>query len=392
MKDPTHPYAVLDRLALRGARRLVIGHADRCPSVATLRQLAQGEQWLMQAREGQAPAWNGWGSLVPLRLPARCAGMDAAALDALARDAGWPLRLHGGDDGTALDSAAALLQAQAGADEVPASWIRRPWGAMSPLAHVDEGATLVGPVRIGPGCIVERGAQLGPQVVLSRDVVVSAGTRLEHCLVLPGSYIGAGLTLSHAVVNGPRVRHVRWGVESRLAEADALLLDLAPTPPTHGSAAGRALAALALLAVGPALLVHRAWRLVRGRAPDWALRPAVIGPADGRRGLGELLLRGPAPGATRTACAWARAAGLLDVLQGRRAWIGVRPRSAGEWYALRPEWQRLLAGRPIGLLHAPAWFDDTALHAEACAAADVFASVLTPNRRAALVLGAARRR
>ena len=70
----------------------------------------------------------------------------------------------------------------------------------------------------------------------------------------------------------------------------------------------------------------------------------------------------------------------------------MRPRSAGEWYALRPEWQRLLAGRPIGLLHAPAWSDDPALHAEACAAADVFASVLTPARRAVLVLSAVRRR
>ena len=392
MKDPAHPYAVLDRLALRGARRLVLGHADRCPPVATLLRLAQGEQWLVRAGEGQAPAWSGWGSVVPQRLPASCAGLDAAALDALARAGGWPLRLHGGDEGLALDSADALLQAQAEADEVPASWIRRPWGAMSPLAHVDERATLVGPLRIGPGCVIERGAQLGPRVVLGRDVVVSAGTRLDHCVVLPGSYIGAGLTLSHAVVNGPRVRHLRWGVESRMAEADALLLDLAPRRAARGSAAGRALAALALLAVGPALLAHRAWRALRGRAPDWALRPAVSGPVDGRPGLGEVPLRRATPGAARGAHAWALAAGLLDVLLGRRAWIGVRPRSAGEWYALRPEWQRLLAGRPIGLLHAPAWSDDPALHAEACAAADVFASVLTPARRAVLVLSAVRRR
>ena len=389
MKDPAHPYAVLDRLALRGARRVVIGHADRCPPVATLLRLAQAEQWLVQAREGHAPAWSGWGSLAPQRLPATCAGLDATALDALARSGGWPLRVHGGQDGGAMTSAEAVLHAQAGADEVPASWIRRPWGAMSPLAHVDERATLVAPVRVGPGCIVEQGAQLGPHVVLSRDVVVSAGTRLEHCLVLPGSYIGAGLTLSHAVVSGPRVRHVRWGVNSRLAEADALMLDLTPPPAPRGSAPGRALAALALLVVGPALLAHRAWRACRGLGPHWTLRPAVTGPVDGKPVLGEVLLRCAGPRAKRTARAWARAAALLDVAQGRRAWFGVRPRSAGEWYALRPEWQRMLAGKPIGLLHAPAWSDDAALHAEACAAADVFASVLSPTRRAALLLGAA---
>ncbi len=389
MKDPTHSYAVLDRIALRGARRLVIGHADRCPPVATLLRLAQGEQWLVQAREGRAPAWSGWASVVPQRLPASHAGLDAMALDALARAGGWPLRIHGSDDGSALDSADAVLQAQWDADEVPASWIRRPWGAMSPLAHVDQRAMLVGPLRIGPRCVVERGAHLGPRVVLSSDVVVSAGTRLEHCLVLPGSYIGSGLTLSHAVVSGPRVRHLRWGVESRLAEDDALMLNLGPRQAQRGSAAGRALAALALLAVGPVLLVHRAGRMLRGRAPDWDLRPAVIGPLDGLSVLEEVLLRCAAPGAARTARAWARAAGLLDVLQGRRAWIGVRPRSAGEWYSLRPEWQRLLAGQPLGLLHAPAWSDDAALQVEACAAADVFASVLPPTRRATLALGAA---
>ena len=310
MKDPAHPYAVLDRIALRGARRLLIGHADRCPPVATLLRLAQGEQWLVQAREGCAPAWSGWGSVAPQRLPATCAGLDATALDGLARQGSWALRLHGDDDGTALDSAAAVLLAQADAAEVPASWIRRPWGAMSPQARVDERATLVGPLRIGPGCIVERGAQLGPQVVLSRDVVVSAGTRLEHCLVLPGSYIGAGLTLSHAVVNGPRVRHLRWGVESRLAEADALMLELGPRPARQGSAAGRALAALALLAVGPALLAHCAGRRLRGRAADWARRPAVTGPVDGRPGRGVCCCaaprpaRGPrhAPGRARPGC------------------------------------------------------------------------------------------
>jgi len=389
MKDPAHPYTALDRLALRDARRLIIGHADRCPPVATLLRLAQAYQWLVDADEGRAPAWNGWGSIAPQHLPASCAGLDAAMLDALARDGGWPLRLHGAGDGAALDSAEAVMQAQANAFEVPASWNRRPWGAMSPQSHVDDRATLIGPVHIGPGCIVERDAHLGPQVVLSRDVVVSAGTRLEHCLVLPGSYIGAGLTLSHAVVSGPRVRHLRWGVESRLAEADALMLALAPTPPARGSATGRALAALALLPLGPALLAHRAWRACRGQAPDWALRPAVTGPVDGQPTPGEVLLRSAAPGAVRSAHAWACVAGLLDVVQGKRAWIGVRPRAAGEWYALRPEWQRMMAGKPIGLLHAPAWSDDQALHAEACAAADVFASVLPPTRRAALVLRAA---
>ena len=49
---------------------------------------------------------------------------------------------------------------------------------------------------------------------------------------------------------------------------------------------------------------------------------------------------------------------LLGVLQGRRAWFGVRPRNPGDWYALNRDWQRLLAKQPIGFFHARAWADE----------------------------------
>jgi hypothetical protein len=62
-------------------------------------------------------------------------------------------------------------------------------------------------------------------------------------------------------------------------------------------------------------------------------------------------------------------------VQGRRCWFGVRPRRSGEWYALRAEWQSLLAGAPIGLLNAPAWVGDDGVRIEAGAAADAFYTV-----------------
>jgi hypothetical protein len=68
-------------------------------------------------------------------------------------------------------------------------------------------------------------------------------------------------------------------------------------------------------------------------------------------------------------------AGLLDVATGKRRWLGMRPRSSSQWHALRPEWQDILIGARVGLLHAPAWSADASLQPEACAAADVYLAV-----------------
>ena len=116
-------------------------------------------------------------------------------------------RSNGSDD--LLRAALAAGNAQGSAD-VPASWVKTSWGAMSPLARVHPQARMTGPVRIGPGCIVDRDADVGPAVVLSRNVWVSGGTRVSHSVVLPESYMGAGLEISHAVVNGSRVGTQGW--------------------------------------------------------------------------------------------------------------------------------------------------------------------------------------
>jgi N-acetylglucosaminyldiphosphoundecaprenol N-acetyl-beta-D-mannosaminyltransferase len=396
-KDPAHAYAVLDQATLRDSGHIVIGHADRCPSVAALQALVSAEQWLMDTQGEFGPQWAGWGSLSPSRLSVRCAELGRAALGLQGAVLGLRVRVVEPADGLPLYSAEQVLAAQPGASgelapqDVPLSWIRTPWGAMSPLAVVNRGATLVGPVLVGPGCIVSRGAQVGPHVVLSRDIVVSKGTRVENSLVLPGAYIGAGLDLTQCVVNGARVRHLALDVEARLPEADALILSLGQETVAASSWAGRAAAAAALVVAGPVLLGHVACRWFSGRGPDWALREAVLGRPEGAQRLITINLRCAHHGAGAGSSAWARAAGLIDVAAGRRSWFGMRPRSRGQWYALRPEWQQMLTGRAIGLFHAPAWSDDSPLLAEACAAADVFASVLSPARRLGLAWQALRR-
>jgi hypothetical protein len=66
----------------------------------------------------------------------------------------------------------------------------------------------------------------------------------------------------------------------------------------------------------------------------------------------------------------------LDVVQRRRAWFGVRPRSSGQWYGLRKDWQDLFSQTPIGIWHSPAWIEaEQSDHDEAEAVADAYFAV-----------------
>ena len=224
-------------------------------------------------------------------------------------------------------------------------------------------------------------------MVLSRNVWVSGGTCLSHCVVLPDSYLGAGLELAHAVVSGSRVRHVRLGVETMLPPADALLLDLKPAAAPGPSTLPRLLAGFAWLLMAPALAARAAARRWSGRAPDWRTVPVVTGRDEASQQLRLTELRCARPGGdASSANGWALMAGLIDVAAGRRCWFGARPRGHSQWYALRPEWQNILSRTPVGLLHAQAWNDDPAQREEACAAADIYLAVQPRHKRALAVL------
>jgi hypothetical protein len=391
--DPARPYGVLCSPHVQRAHRLVVGHADNCPGVEALRRLSHTQAWALHADTDRDAVWSGWASLAPDRLTGLPPDMGVDELVRAMDGRALPPVLWADQDltrsngsGDQLKAALALGTARGG-DDVPASWVKTRWGAMSPLARVHPQARITGPVRIGPGCIVDRDAELGPGVVLSRNVWVSAGTCLSHTVVLPDSYLGAGLELAHAVVNGSRVRHVRLGVETRLPPADALLLDLRSAAVPGPSAVPRLLAGITWLLIAPALATRAATRRWAGRAPDWRTVPVVTGRDEASQTLRLTELRCPRQGSEASgANVWALLAGLLDVAAGRRCWFGARPRGHSQWYALRPEWQNILSRTPVGLLHAPAWADDPAQREEACAAADVFLAVQPRHKRAFAVL------
>ena len=78
-------------------------------------------------------------------------------------------------------------------------------GVFHDEARWAEGAQGHGPFYVGPGCLVEAGASLGPGACLAADVVVRAGARVEDSVLWAGTEVGTGARV-HGALLGPKVR------------------------------------------------------------------------------------------------------------------------------------------------------------------------------------------
>lgn len=384
VQSPSRPYTALARAARACDERLIVVHADRMHAVETLKALAERDVSALDIDGDAAPGWAGCASASPARLAAIDPQVDRAALgQLLAAEGAAPLLVAG----MSLGHAAPLLEAQRARMRelphggVPGSWILRPWGAMSPGARVDDGALMEGPVLVGPGCWVQHGAEVGPGVVLGPNTLVSTGTHVSGTLVLADTYLGPGLDVRDAIVQGARIRHVARGVLLTLPQRDGLALPLAPAGRTGPGLPSRMAAAVLWTLVSPALAAHRMARRWQGRVPAWAKRQVVIGRDPVTRQPRTAALRVPRRHDAAGDRRWCALAALADIAAGHRCWWGIRPRSIGEWYALNAVWQEVLAGQPVGLLYAPVAPGTAEESAELAAVADAHGCSIGTGRR-----------
>jgi NDP-sugar pyrophosphorylase family protein len=88
-------------------------------------------------------------------------------------------------------------------------------GWIDPGARVAEGVTLEGPFFVGPGCVVEPGARVGPDAVLVSEVHLEAGASVEDSVLWPrcrlgpgaraqGALLGLDVRLGRQALAGPR--------------------------------------------------------------------------------------------------------------------------------------------------------------------------------------------
>jgi hypothetical protein len=223
--------------------------------------------------------------------------------------------------------------------------------------------------------MVAAGASIGPNTVLTSDIVISAGSTVRNSVVLPHTYVGEGLELDETVVNARSVQHLRLGVRTVLPISEGLLLDLRRKRHGKTSWFSRVAAAVTCLIFLPWLVIDTGLRRLRGLPLRWQQRQVVLGQDADSDQVFLQHLRCASAGQSGAGGLLANYGAWLDVAAGHRSWFGARPRSLSEWHTLSRDWQLLLASTPVGCLHAPAWSEGEGESPESRAAADVFFAV-----------------
>ncbi len=394
VQDAAAPYRILRSLGLRQSGRVIIGHADRWIAPAVIQELARADQSARRAVDGN---WTGWVSMADVlvnAIPPNCTHETCEQV-ALAMHA----RTTFADPSQCASARTAreLLASQFGRlSKAPPTWRHEVWGAASPLAHVHPQAKIIGPVLLGPGVVIERGARIGPNALICADSVVARGSVVRDAVVLPGTWVGRDLQLADGIVQGDRWHNLPLAVTLSGADAGGVLADLRASRPQAASLVGRLAGAAAAFALIPAWAAARV--AIGNDAPGlggWRVLRAVRGRCETTGGLREQAVR-LAPSRSLGGQIIGLLGGVLDIAQGRRSWIGVRARTQTQWAELPAEWQAMFSTQLIGLLHAASW-QEPGVRADptAEAAADAFLSALRAFReisaaapaRVALTLG-----
>jgi hypothetical protein len=349
-----------------------------------LASLVESDKIAVITSEQDGIVWTGWGSTTAGMLSPLSLNSDVAALGTFLCHQSSPLQVLELTEFVSVNDAHDLLSAQHAAttpqfmEQIPATWLRTIWGAHSPQAVIQAGASIEGDgtVLIGPGCFIAAGARIGPGTVLTSDVVVSADTTINNSLVLPQTFVGHGLELDETIVNARCVQHLRLGVRTVLPASDGLLLDLQKKASSRVSWPARGMAVILCLVFFPWLAIDTMMRRVRGLPPRWQRRLVALGRDADNEPVRLQTLRCAQQATERgKGAVLAHYGEWLDVVAGHRCWFGSRPRSQSEWYALGDDWQHLLSNIAVGCLHAPAWYEGEQHKQEARAAADVYFAV-----------------
>jgi hypothetical protein len=379
-KESAAPYTVLRGMGLAPEDQVVIGHAHQWVSSRIVRELMQCTGVAMHVASDLL--WTGWFSAPARSLSSLGQHADFAALAQHARSMqGTRCVIASPIDFAQVLCAADLLASQQHALDgrleaaIPASWLRMPWGAASADAVIHADALILGPVLVGPGCVVEARAELGPSVVLAHDVFVAGGASVRQSLVMANTYVGGQVALENSLAQGNSIQNLKWDVRSVLSPQDAMMVPLRARASPDTPWTSQLLAALVALALLPLLLVSLLMQKMLTGNALWRRVQVVQARIPGQDQLQHQIVRQPR--SDQAPDRWvAHYGALLDIVQGRRNWFGLRPRQESEWYALGRDWQELFSRTAIGLFHAPAWTEGgDNPDGEAYAVADAFMAV-----------------
>ena len=340
------PLAGLGCLAPMGAERCLLAPADVLidapPAVGESAAVCWADQGVIR--------WTGWACLTAAQIrdlvltaPSRAA-LSQAMLGAANLGRQWVAQPA--DCSTAegaLDAATRALSRPHFIDrrpQTPGVWI-------SHGARVHPTARLLAPVYIGQGATLAAGVTVGPNVTVGQGCCVDREARLTHSLLLPGTYIGAGLSVCDSVVAPARLINVRHATAIAIADADLLGEVGPPTPLAHTvPVSQRVLAAMLWLVTFPLGPRGPRSRLARLQPASGALIDFEVRftPAH------EAIYAGH-PAAWREHFFRTFRPGLIDVIAGRVALVGLHPRTSPQLAALPEHTRRLYQAGLPGLLN-----------------------------------------
>jgi NDP-sugar pyrophosphorylase family protein len=131
-------------------------------------------------------------------------------------------------------------------------------------ARIEREARVIAPAYIGAGAKVCKSAVVTRCSNIERCALVDCGTVVENATVLPSSYVGAGLDVSHAVLGFRRIAHLNRKIEIEVHDRRLL----APVP----KAAAWRVAGMASAAVE---FLQRGWKPERPPVPAPELSPQI---------------------------------------------------------------------------------------------------------------------
>lgn len=397
VRDPARPYERLRAINLGAPETpLMLAVGDRLPRLTGVAEAISDSATTPMLFVDAAGAWTGWARIPAGNGAALSAATDEAGAFALlralpqARDVAVPLVLES-RTGAALVAAQEAIFAgnfpellRTGREVEPGIWLSRNV-VLHPTARLEP------PVYINADCRLSTHAHVGPFAVIGARSVIDEGARVHHALVMPGSYVGSGVEVADALVDRNLLVNLRLGAAVRVT--DAFMLGSMQVRRgggwrrvSNGIAAGLLIVFLLPAVLLALLLEGRRSRRVRDcvRLPAaadphaWVTfpcrHPVLERPRSGRAERWHHLFHQFLPG-------------LLQVVQGRSALVGLDPKTPEEMLQMPGDRRELFLHGENGLvsesylLHGPMADADEAYTAES-----FFVAATTWRRNVALLL------
>lgn len=98
----------------------------------------------------------------------------------------------------------------------------RPGVWMGEGVHVERGARIVAPAFIGSGATISEQCLVTRCSNIERNSYIDYGTAIEDTSVLPSTYVGIGLDVSHSIVDGESLLNLDRGVALQIGDPSVI--------------------------------------------------------------------------------------------------------------------------------------------------------------------------